>query len=230
MAWLIRKKESQLVNFAFRYTYKLAFSMQKICLIGVILIILLTTATVSFSQSDGKILQLTGVVVADDGLTQMPGVHVFVPKYGRGTSTNLYGYFTLPVLVGEELVISSVGYIKQRIIIPDSPNDHLNMIFRLEVDTTYLDNIDITPYLSEKMFKEAILAMELPDQGKIIGGRLDGAALSSMLGSVPYDASLNARYYFDQQFYYQQDNFGPRTNPFLNPFNWSKFIKSLKKK
>ena len=205
--------------------------MQKLNLSGLILVLILAAVSGSFAQTDGKILQLTGVVVAEDGLTQMPGVHVFVPKHGRGTSTNLYGYFTLPVVVGEDLVISSIGYVKQRITIPEPPSgDHLNIVFKMEVDTTYLDNIDITPYLSEKMFKEAILAMELPDQNKIIGGRLDGAALSSMLGAVPYDASLNARYYFDQQFYYQQDNYGPRTNPFLNPFNWANFIKSLKKK
>ena len=105
--------------------------MQKLRLSGLILMLLVVAVSGSFAQKKGKILQLTGVVVAQDGLTQMPGVHVFVPKYGRGTSTNIYGYFTLPVVVGEELVISSVGYVKQRFIIPDSPTDHLNMMFIL---------------------------------------------------------------------------------------------------
>jgi hypothetical protein len=183
-----------------------------------------------YGQSDQQIVQFTGIVVAEDGVTQMPGVHIFMPKSGRGTSTNLYGYFSMPALVGEEVIISSVGYVKLNYLIPEGKNSRVNVIFKMMVDTTYLENIDITPYLSEKMFKEAILAMELPDQNKIIGDRLDGAALSSMLGSVPFDASLNARYYFDQQFYYQQDLYGPRSNPFLNPFNWANFIKSLKKK
>ena len=178
---------------------------------------------------DRHVIQLTGVIVSEDGRA-MPGAHIYVPKSGRGTSTNLYGYFSMPALVGETIVVSSVGYLKQEFVIPEAPNDRLNIGLKMEVDTTYLQNVDVTPYLSEKMFKEAILAMELPNQNEMISSRLDGAALSSMLGSVPYDASLNARYYFDQQYYYQQDNYGPRSNPFLNPFNWANFIKSLKKK
>ena len=206
------------------------FIMQKLHLSCLVLLLLLCTVLGVKAQSDKQVVQFTGVVVAENGVIQMPGVHVFVPKSGRGTSTNLYGYFSMPALVGEVMTISSVGYIKQNFIVPEGKNDRVNVIFRMQVDTTYLDNVDITPYLSEKMFKEAILAMNLPDQNEMISSRLDGAALSSMLGSVPYDASMNARYYFDQQFYYQQDLYGPRSNPFLNPFNWANFIKSLKKK
>lgn len=203
--------------------------MNKLLQYGLMLAFYFATLSITYSQDDRQIVQLTGVVVAEDGRTQMPGVHVYVPESGRGTSSNIYGYFSMPALVGEEIVLSSVGYLKQTFVIPSSENDRVNVVFRMELDTTYLENVDITPYLSEKMFKEAILAMDLPDPTATIGDRLDGAALSRMFGSVPYDASLNARYYFDQQYRYQQDNYGPRSNPFLNPFNWANFIKSLKK-
>ena len=204
--------------------------MHKIYLIALFAAFCLTGINDAKGQSqDPHIIQLTGVILTEQGRA-MTGAHIYVPKAGRGTSTNLYGYFSMPALVGETIVVSSVGYLKQEFIIPEAPKGRLNIGLQMVIDTTYLQNVDITPYLSEKMFKEAILAMELPDQNAMIGGRLDGAALSSMLGSVPYDASLNARYYFDQQYYYQQDNFGPRSNPFLNPFNWANFIKGLKKK
>lgn len=204
--------------------------MNKLFQFGLLMAFSFVTLTAAFGQEEQQIVQLTGVVVAEDGRTQMPGVHVYVPESGRGTSTNIYGYFSMPALVGERIILSSVGYLKQSFVVPSSENDRVNVVFRMELDTTYLENIDITPFLSEKMFKEAILAMEVPDPTERIGDRLDGAALSRMFGSVPYDASLNARYYFDQQFYYQQDQYGPRSNPFLNPFNWANFIKSLKKK
>lgn len=203
--------------------------MRKLHLSGIVLFLMLYAFSEVNAQSDKQIVQFTGVIVEEESGKQMPGVHIFVPKSGRGTSTNLYGYFSMPALVGEEVILSSVGYLKQKFVVPSGNNNRVNAIFRMEVDTTYLQNVDITPYLTEKMFKEAILAMQLPDQNDMISNRLDGAALSSMLGSVPYDASLNARYYFDQQFYYQQDQYGPRSNPFLNPFNWANFIKSLKK-
>ena len=195
----------------------------------------LSLISVSFGHAQGtesskKVVQFTGIIVDQDGVTEVPGVHVYVPKSGRGTTSNMYGYFSMPALVGDEVVISAIGYMKQTFVVPEGKNDRVNVLFRLEEDTVYLQNVDISLYISEREFKEAILALNLPDQSQVIENRLDGAAMALMLRNTPYDASLNARYYFDQQFYYQQDNFGPRSNPFLNPFNWSRFIKSLKKK
>ena len=137
----------------------------------------------------------------------------------------------MPALVGDHVVLSSVGFIKQDFIVPSSSNGRVNVMIKMQTDTVYLENIDITPFLSEKMFKQAILAMRLPeDQGRAAGSKLDGDVLSAMAGSVPYDAQLNATYYFNQQLYYMQDSYGPRSNPFLNPFNWAKFINSLNSK
>jgi hypothetical protein len=195
-----------------------------------LLLISATNVRAQSTESTQKVVQFTGIIVDQDGVTEVPGVHVYVPKSGRGTTSNMYGYFSMPALVGDEVVISAIGYMKQTFVIPEGKNDRVNVLFRLEEDTVYLQNVDISLYISEREFKEAILALNLPDQNQVIENRLDGAAMALMLRNTPYDASLNARYYFDQQFYYQQDNFGPRSNPFLNPFNWSRFIKSLKKK
>jgi len=189
-----------------------------------------TDAIAQSKKQDPIVVQFTGVVVADDGITQVPGVHVYVPRSGRGTTTNIYGYFSMPALVGDEVIISAIGFIKQMFIIPAGNNNRVNVLFKLEEDALYLQNVDISPYLSEKQFKQAILALNVPNQSQMLDGRLDGAALAMLLRNTPYDASLNARYYFDQQFIYQYDNYGPRSNPFLNPFNWSRFIKDLKKK
>ena len=195
--------------------------------------ILLLSQNVVLAQTNKKerhIVQFTGVIVGPDGVSQIPGVHVYVPKSGRGTSSNMYGYFSMPTLVGDEIVISAIGFLKQHYVVPEGENNRVNALFKLEEDTIYLQNVDFSLYMSEREFKEAILAMNVPDNGKVLHNRLDGAALAMMLRNMPYDASLNARYYFDQQYYYMQDNYGPRSNPFLNPFNWSRFIKSLNNK
>ena len=181
-------------------------------------------------KKEPNVVQFTGVIVANDGVTQIPGVHVYVPKSGRGTSTNMYGYFSMPALVGDEVVVSAIGFLKQHFVVPEGQNNRVNVLFKLEEDTVYLQNVDFTLYVSEREFKEAILALNLPDNKDVLQNRLDGAALAMMLRNTPYDASLNARYYFDQQNYYLMDNYGPRSNPFLNPFNWGRFIKSLNSK
>jgi len=208
--------------------YKSNFTLRS-AIIAIIFTIAIAN-TFTLKAQPQNIVQLTGMVVSDDGQTAVPGVHIYVPKYGRGTTSNSYGYFSMPVLVGDELVLSSIGFLKQHFTIPQGTNGRVNVVFKMETDTVYLENIDITPFLSEKMFKEAILAINVPDPGKMIGNRLDGNSLSALMRSMPYDASLNASYYFNQQLYYMQDSYGPRSNPFLNPFNWAKFIKSLDKK
>ena len=198
-------------------------------LFGLGLILLSTGDIHGQTHNDQKIVQFTGIVVADDGVQEVPGVHIYVPKSGRGTTTNIYGYFSMPALVGDEVVVSAIGFLKQTFIVPDGNNNRVNVLFKLQEDTLYLQNVDISPYLSEKQFKEAILALNVPDNNRMLEGRLDGSAMAMMLQNTPYDASLNARYYFDQHFYYMQDTYGPRSNPFLKPFNWSRFIKCLKK-
>ena len=203
---------------------------QFITVVTIAMIALVSAGNVFAQNKDKKVVQFTGIIVDQDGVTEIPGVHVYVPRSGRGTTTNVYGYFSMPALVGEEVIVSAIGYMKQNFIIPEGNNDRVNVLFKLEEDTVYLQNVDISLYVSEREFKEAILALNLPNQNDILEGRLDGAAMSLMMQNTPYDASLNARYYFNQQFYYQQDSYGPRSNPFLNPFNWGRFIQSLKKK
>jgi hypothetical protein len=188
----------------------------------------LTTDT--FGQFGGKkekIVQFSGIVIGENNL-QLPGVHIYVPKSGRGTTSNIYGYFSMPVLVGDSIVFSSVGYEKFSLIIPDG-RERIRAQVNMTVDITYLENVDITPFLTEENFKQAILALELPNEDDIISQRLDGVSMAYMIQNTPYDGALNARYYLNQQIYYQQDKYMPRSNPLLNPFAWAQFFKSLKK-
>ena len=195
-------------------------------------LVLLTTILISqqaFSQKKEQesIVQFSGIVTGENQ-AQLPGVHIYVPKSGRGTTSNIYGYFSMAVLVGDSMVFSSVGYEKYSLVIPGG-NERVNVLVNMIVDTTYLENVDIMPFLSEENFKLAILALELPDVDEEIYSRLDGAALAMMIQNAPYDAAMNARYYLKQQIYYQQDKVMPRSNPLLNPFAWAQFFKSLKK-
>ena len=59
-----------------------------------------------------RVIQLSGVVLEEDSVSgvPVPGVHIYVPKAGRGTTTNGMGFFSMPVLEGDEIIISAVGY------------------------------------------------------------------------------------------------------------------------
>jgi len=174
------------------------------------------------------VVQLSGIILGADSISAIPGVHVYVPRYGRGTTTNGYGYFSMPALIGDSIVISAVGYEKLSYIVPSNEGESITKVFELEVDTIFLDNVDILPYPTEEAFKEAILALRLPDENKRLRESLDGEFIAYMMMHTPYDGTMNARYYFDQQMYYQMNQHGNIANPFLNPFNWAKFIQSIK--
>jgi len=177
---------------------------------------------------DRKIVQLSGIVIGEDSTETLPGVHVYVPASGRGIVTNAYGYFSLPVLMGDSVTVSAIGYHKFHYVVPYDEGESITEVFHLEVDTIYLENVDIFPYPTEEAFKKAILAMKLPDEIKELRESLNGEYLAYMMKNAPMDPSVTARYYLDQQLYYQINRYGMITNPFLNPFNWARFIQDLK--
>ena len=49
-------------------------------------------------------VQLSGLVLGEDSTSALPGVNVYVPTIGRGTVTNQYGYFSMPVLPGDSVL------------------------------------------------------------------------------------------------------------------------------
>jgi hypothetical protein len=182
-------------------------------------------------ESSRKVLQFTGVVFASDSATVIPGVHVYVPKGGRGTTSNPYGFFSMPVLEGDSIVFSAVSFERSYYIVPDHEEDHsLKLLMYLSEDTTYLREVEIFPYPSEATFKAAVLAAELPDQREVdeINRWLSSDVMSEMYEDMPYTPSMNARYFMQQQQAHQNRRYGAQANPLLNPFAWASFIRSLK--
>ena len=100
----------------------------------------------TFSQGEKKIIQMSGVVVGADSISGVGGVHIYVPKAGRGTTSNPYGYFTKPVLEEDSLIISAVGYQKQNLIVPGDKGESISLIIELKPDTTILPELEIFPY------------------------------------------------------------------------------------
>ncbi len=193
----------------------------------------LTSTSTLLAQDDKKdIIQFSGVVATQDTATGIMGAHVYVPKGGRGTTTNYYGYFSFPVLEGDSIVISVVGYEKKSVIIPELDEDSYTTIIAMTEDTTYLPELEILPFPTEEMFKEAVLAYRLPNQDNLnnMDSNLDPAVLAEIYRNMPMDGSMNHRYFTQQQAIYLHDAYGPRYNPLLNPLAWANFIKSLKKK
>jgi hypothetical protein len=178
------------------------------------------------------VIQFSGVVVEKDSTDGLAGVHIYVPRGGRGTTTNPYGYFSFPVLEGDSIVIRAVGFKQKSLIIPELDRDNYTIVIPMVEDTTYLENVDIMPFPSEEMFKEAILAIRPSETQEMrnLAGNMNPELLTLMFRNMPMDGSMNHRYFTQMQAEYLFDAYGPRTNQLLNPFAWAEFFKSLKKK
>ena len=121
-----------------------------------------------YAQDEPKdVIQFLGVVATQDTISGILGAHIYVPKRRQGTTTNYYGYFSFPVLEGDSVIISVVGFERKSIIIPEQDEDSFTMIIAMTEDTTYLPELEILPFPTEEMFKEAVLAYRLPNQGDL---------------------------------------------------------------
>lgn len=203
-------------------------NVNKIILITAVVAALLCVGQSAFSQQK-RVIQLSGVVLGQDSVSGLPGVHVYVPKAGRGTTTNSVGFFSMPVLVGDSIVISSVGYEKQFYIVPATAPEYQTVIVPMVEDMIYLQGVTVLDFPTEEVFKEAVLALNMPADESIDQKNMSQELLKLMVKTTPMDGYQNSRLYLNQWASSATGKYQPVSNPLLNPFNWVKFFNSLKK-
>lgn len=180
-----------------------------------------------------NVIQFTGVVFGADSTSVVPGTHVYIPKSGRGTTTNPYGFFSIPVLEGDSVIFSAVGYKRAYFIIPSHDKESsLKVIIALQDDIKFLEEVEIRPYPTESMFKEALISMELPEQTEYanIYQWLNSQVMREAYLDVGASSNANLQYVMQQQRQSYINRYSPPQNQLLNPFAWANFINSLKRK
>lgn len=171
------------------------------------------------SQGTQSIMQLTGLIVGGDSLYGIPGVHVYVPKAGRGTSTNYYGFFSLPTQVGDSVVISAIGYAKKEFVVTYNEKKSISLIIELKEDTTILPLLEVFPYPTEELFKQAFLSLKMPDNV------YNGININDQIMSRVTHANKT-----DARSYYLYKAANRQSFVLLDAFAWSRAIKDLKNK
>ncbi len=197
--------------------------------------LLLLAAPQAQAQGKRRVIQFTGIVASGDSLLGVPGATVYVPKAGRGTATNVYGYFSMAVLAGDSIVIRSLGYANQTILIPaDYQRQSYSVVIQLREDATVLPEVRVFPYATEREFKQAFLAMKIPTESRTPGAdALNEQTMRRIFNTLPMSSSANYR----QTMSLQQQDYNARmgmgqslqaNNPLTNPFSWLKFVKQVK--
>lgn len=196
------------------------------------LVLLLCASLFAQEKPKKNIIQFTGVIFNQDSSSVVPGTHIYIPKSGRGTTTNPYGFFSMPVVEGDSIVFSSVGFKRSYYVVPvHKEESSLRIVVSLEEDISFLEEVEIGPYPSESIFKEAIITMELPHQKEYanIYQWLKSDYFKEAYYSLPASPNANAQYVLNQQRQAYLNKFSSPGISLLNPFAWSQFIQSLKK-
>ncbi len=198
-------------------------------ILSVILLTIVFAAIPEQAQAQGRkrVVQLSGFVTVGDSLYGVSGVSVFVPDTDRGIQSNRYGFFSLPVLTGDTVVFSALGYKTETLVIPQNyPSTSYSIIMQMQEEAIELPEVTVIPWATERDFKEAVLALELPDAGRSAAERnLDPERLQELFDLVPMDGSANSKVFNQHQRIQGQNRY---LIPTVSPFAIIKLIDMLK--
>ncbi|WP_236975587.1 carboxypeptidase-like regulatory domain-containing protein [Membranihabitans maritimus] len=198
-----------------------------------LLAIAITRTNGQKSISDSLLVQFSGVVVAEekDTISPIPFANIFIPGTGRGTYSNLDGFFSIVAQKGQTIEFSALGYKTIEYVIPDTLSTNRYSIIQLmSKDSIVLPQATIYPWPSKEHFKQEFLALEVPDQElmDLAEENLSPEKLQALQKFTPRSGEETSAFYLQQQaktYYYMGQT--PPMN-ILSPIAWAKFIKSLK--
>lgn len=172
------------------------------------------------------LLQFSGVVLDQDSLFAIPFVSIIVKGTNRGTVSDVYGFFSLVISPGDEIVFSSLTHKSRTYKVADTTS--LKYYYAIQVltkDTFQLPMVDVYPWPSKEDFKRAFLALDLNDSD---GDRADKNLTREELSYLERTQGANAseNYKYVMQAYYTKVYTSGQSpvNNLLNPVAWADFI------
>lgn len=178
--------------------------------------------------NDDDLIQFSGVIVTGDSLEAVPFVNIIIEDSHRGTMSDVNGYFSFVAQKGDSITFSAIGFHRQGIVLPDSLIDKkYSMIQILNRDTVQLAEAIIYPWPTREQFREAFLALDLPETDAERAARnLARAEMIERRQAMPADGSENFKYQmqnYQNRIYYAGQ--APPMNIF-NPIAWAKFVEA----
>jgi len=201
--------------------------------IGILLVICglnLLNASSANAQGKERVITISGLVVSGDSAYGIMGVHVYIPNASVGTITNQAGLFRISAIPGDTIIFSHIAYEKQKLVVPEEDYQiSMSVLIDMETENTLLPVIEVFPYPTEEIFKEAFLALDLSDKRENnMRKNLNSERIALMANQTGMSAYSNHRWFMDQQVNQLHNRYFNPTLSLTNPFAWARFIKSVK--
>lgn len=203
--------------------------------ISIIVVVLLLTYSASAQSKvktldDSAMIQLSGVIVAEDDLEALSYTTVFDKTIRRGVIADYYGYFSMVTFPGDTLYFSFYGHKTSTFIVPDTLTDErYSIIHMMQKDTVNLPSVDVYPWPSREDFARAFVEMQpYADDIRRAQRELSGETLAFVAARLEGDASLaygTSQYQYNTKLYTNGQLPG---NNLLNPYAWAKLVKDWK--
>ena len=178
-----------------------------------------------------SVIQLYGVVMSADSLRGLDATSVIVVGTGRGTMTSDQGVFSIPVLMGDTIRFSSIGFKDKTVTIPHNLKSNQYSVIQLMVnDTAYLPATILKPKPSRPQFERDFVNTEVPaDALEIARRNNDDATRKALMLSLPMDGTeaMNTQIRQQAQHYYYAGQLPPQN--IFNPVAWAEFIQAWKR-
>lgn len=184
------------------------------------------------AQDQEEVVQFSGTLftLEDGNIVPVQLANVLVEKSGRGTYTDLDGFFSIVAEEGDAIVFSAIGFETVRFEIPDTlSTNRYTIVQMMSQDTINLPMVKIFPWPSREHFKQEFLALEVPDDlQQRAEDNLAAATMEQLRKNLPADGVETGSIYLRRQAdsYYSFGQAKPIN--LLNPIAWSKFFKAWK--
>lgn len=198
--------------------------------ISILLFFVPLVAKAQFETYKDSVVQLYGVVMSADSLKALPSVSIVVRGRNQGTISSEQGVFSIPILRGDIIEFTSVGYKPKLVTIPQNlVGNEQSMIQLMVEDTVYLPATIIKKRPSREEFERDFVNAQVPDdQQEIARQNVSESNRRALLAVYPRDGREASNYYLKQsaQKYYSAGQLPPQN--IFNPLAWAEFIKAWK--
>jgi hypothetical protein len=185
-----------------------------------------------------RIYQLSGMILSASTGEPIPYVTIRINHSRRGTLANAEGFYSVPVVRGDTLYFSAVGYKKARFLVSpyldayvgDTTEGFLYAVHYLVEDTIELPTVRITAIKTPEELKTALLNIPLETQSQIARDNVSPEIIAYFMENLPPDPQERIK--IAEQRYkdlYYQRTLRP-VYPILDPIAAYRLIKYLSEK
>jgi hypothetical protein len=177
-----------------------------------------------------RILQISGVIIAEDNLEPLPYTTVWNRSIRKGVISDYYGFFTMVSFPGDTLVFNFYGYSSSTYIIPDTLSENrYSIVHMMQADTLNMPEVVVHPWPSRDEFARYFVEMKPYDDAMRRAQReLSGESLAFVAAKMSNDASLAYGYAQNQRLTKLYTNGQLPSNNLFNPYAWAKLVQDWK--